>query len=290
MPTTVDAAFNHLALNLSTSRAETQAAASHRASVEQCLQANYGITGFFLSGSFGNGTNISGYSDADRFAIFPANRLYQNSQQSLGEIAEVLRRRFSATGVRVDAPGIRVPFGYDGSELNEIIPVHQLAGDVRGYRVFGMPDGNGGWMKAIPEAHNAFVNLHHQRLGNKLKPLIRFLKAWKYARGVPVKSFYLEMRAAVFAANEQAIVYGMDLRSLFMAMATDGFAQVSDPFGVVTPVTACNTANQFLQAQAAARSAADIAQNALWAEQNGRTAEAFRHWNTLFNGVFPAYG
>ncbi|HVI51039.1 MAG TPA: nucleotidyltransferase [Candidatus Sulfotelmatobacter sp.] len=290
MPTTIDAAFNQFLSTLSTQRGETVAAANHRASVQQCLHANYGIIGFFLSGSFGHGTNVTGYSDADRFAIFPANRLYQDSAQSLGEIAQVLRQRFPTTGVRVDAPGIRLPFGYDGAELNEVIPVHQLSGDVRGYRIFGMPDGGGGWIRAIPEAHNAFVDHHHQRLSNKLKPLIRFLKAWKYARGVPVKSFYLEMRAAAFAAKEQAIIYGMDLRSLFMAMAMDGLADVPDPFAVVNPVTACNTANQYLQVQAAARSATDIAQDALWAEQNGRTVEAFHHWNNLFNGIFPAYG
>ena len=46
--------------------------------------------------------------------------------------------------------------------------------------------------QASPDAHNAYVASIDTKFGGKVKPLIRFIKAWKYFRDVPISSFYLE--------------------------------------------------------------------------------------------------
>jgi len=61
-----------------------------------------------------------------------------------------------------------------------------------GYKVYDIADGAGGWMKTSPDAHNAYVRDIDDPLGGKVKPLIRFLKAGKCFKDVPISSFYLD--------------------------------------------------------------------------------------------------
>ena len=72
MPTrTVDQGFRAFLQRLTPTTGESTAAKTHRASIETCLKNNFGMTRFFRTGSFGNGTSISGYSDVDYFAEIP---------------------------------------------------------------------------------------------------------------------------------------------------------------------------------------------------------------------------
>jgi len=48
-----------------------------------------------------------------------------------------------------------------------------------------------------------------------MKPLIRFVKAWKYYNNVPVSSYFLEMKVAKYASNEETILYLIDLKFFF---------------------------------------------------------------------------
>jgi hypothetical protein len=99
------------------------------------------------------------------------------------------------------------------SERTEIIPADYMR-DSYGYKVYDIADGAGEWMKTSPDAHNAYVQAVDDKFNGKVKPLIRFLKAWKYFRDVPVSSFYLELRVAKYAVGESAIVYDIDVQRI----------------------------------------------------------------------------
>src|SRR5437867_963254 len=122
MPLTVEAAFDQFLPSLATSQSETQSAASHRASIEARLRADFGLKTLFRTGSFGAGTNVRWFSDVDYFAVIPTANLKLNSGSSLTAVAESLRGRFPLTpNIRVHAPGVQVPFGDEGSEAVEVI-------------------------------------------------------------------------------------------------------------------------------------------------------------------------
>ena len=53
-----------------------------------------------------------------------------------------------------------------------------------------------------------------EKLGWKVKPLVRFIKAWKYFKQVPISSFYLELRVAKYADGESSIVYYIDVERI----------------------------------------------------------------------------
>jgi hypothetical protein len=287
MAKTVDDAFNELIGRLAPTGSETAAAASHRASIEECLRTNFGMTSFFRSGSFGHGTSVSGYSDVDYFAVIPSARLQQNSDASLAQIQGVLQRRFPNTRVHVNSPAVAVPFGNSPSEQHEIIPAHYLR-DTNGYRTFGIPNRAAGWMVGAPDAHAAYVDAQHRRLSDKVKPLIRLGKAWKYYSKVSIRSFYLEMRTAEYTTHESSIIHRIDMRNALQWLQRSNLNDMPDPMKISEAFSAGSSSDR-LTALAAINAAIAHANNALVAETNGRTSEAFSYWDKVFNGYFPTY-
>ncbi len=288
MPRTVDEGFRDFLTNLTPLSGETTAAKKHRQSIEQCIRNHYGLKRFWRTGSFGNGTSISGYSDVDYMASIPRTELNQNSTTSLTKMRDALAARFPSTGVRSACPAVVVPFGADRKETTEVTPADCVAtsGD---NPVYEIPDCDGGWMKSSPDAHNSYVREIDQSLSNKVKPLVRFIKAWKYFRNVPVSSFYLELRVAKYASGESSILYAIDVDRFFRELQKIGLAKIQDPMGVSGYVSPSKTEAQLVDAKSKLATAASRAAKARKAEKDGNIREAFEWWNLLFDGKFPGY-
>lgn len=197
---------------------ESEAAKNHRASIEACLKTNFGITRFFRTGSFGNGTSICNHSDVDYFASIPTQHVHQNSSTTLRVVKEALHARFPYSQVYVDTPAVVLPFGTDASETTEVVPASFITADSRNNLIYEIPDRAGGWMRASPDVHNAYVAAVNDRLSKKVKPLVRFIKAWKYYCNVPISSFYLELWVARYATTQSVILYSIDVKTIFQGL------------------------------------------------------------------------
>lgn len=289
MPRTIDEGFRDFLAKLTPSEYESTAAKNHRASIEACLKANFGLKNFFRTGSFGNGTSISGYSDVDYFASIPRANLKQNSATTLIQVREVLDGRFPRTGVHVDCPAVVCPFGTLAKESTEITPADCVDETEDGYSVYEIPDCSGGWMLSSPKAHNAYVREVDKSLGGKVKPLIRFIKAWKYYRNVPISSFYLELRVAKYAEGESLIVYDIDVKRIFSLLYNCGLAKMQDPMGISGYITACSTEPRLNDAISKLSTALSRAEQAIEDKDKGNILSAFNWWNLVYNGNFPNY-
>ena len=291
MPTrTVTQGFTDFLRTLTPTTVESQAAKNHRASIKTCLESNFNMTRFFRTGSFGNGTSISGYSDVDYFAEIPTCKLKENSTTTLGEVRDALKRRFPNTGVRVSCPAVLIPFGTDAKESTEVTPANYIEDtEEDGYRVYKIPNCSGGWMRSSPSAHNAYVRGVDEDLNGKVKPLIRFIKAWKYYQNVRISSFYLELRVAKYAAGESSIVYDIDVKRVFSHLHDIQLAQMQDPMGISGYISPCSTQTQLDDAKSKLTTALTRAQKARDAEDEGDTKEAFYWWNRLYASNFPSY-
>lgn len=288
MPRTINQGFGDFLTKLTPSPTELNAAKGHRASIYACLHANFGLKELFQSGSFGNGTSISGYSDVDYFAVFPAASLTKNSRYSLQKIRDALSNRFSTTGVCISCPAVKLPFSNMKVGV-EVVPSHSLTAK-NGFPVFGIPDcSNNEWMLSSPKAHNAYVREIDKSLAHKVKPLIRLIKAWKYLRNVPISSFYLEMRVAKYAATKSSIHYGVDVTRILTELESNGLAKMQDPVGISGYLIPCHTQAQLADAKSKLATAAQRARNAFQAEKNGSVSDAFDWWRILYNYQFPAY-
>jgi hypothetical protein len=288
MPRTIENGFKDFLDKLMPSSAESDAAKRHRASIEACLTNNFGLKRFVRIGSFGNGTSISGHSDVDYLACLPTDQLTQTSTSSLTKVRNALDTRFPNTGVHVNCPAVVVPFGSKKSETTEIVPADYLKED-SGFKVYDIPDCSGGWMRASPDAHNAYVRSVDIKLGGKVKPLIRFIKAWRYFRSVPISSFYLELRVAKYASGESSIVYDIDVKRILCQLRDCKLASMQDPMGVSGYISACKSQALLDDANSKLGTAATRAEKAREATDKGDILNAFAWWSQLYNDEFPSY-
>ena len=288
MPRTIDEGFRDFLQKLTPSNTETEAARQHRASIEQCIRSNFGLNRFWRIGSFGNGTSISGYSDVDYMANIPTKSLKKNSSMSLTRLRNALDTRFPNTGVRTSCPAVVVPFGTDAKETTEVTPADYLR-TTNGFKIYDIPDCSDGWMEASPDAHNAYVRSIDNKLSSKVKPLIRFIKAWKYFQNVPISSFYLELRVAKYASEEKWIGYSIDVQRVFAHLADIDLAQIRDPMGISGYISPCKSPATLLIAKSRVATALSRATKAYEAEKRDNIKEAFGWWRKLFADRFPSY-
>ncbi len=288
MPRTIEEGFNDFHKKLTATATETETTKKHRSSIEACLKNNFGTTSFFRSGSFGNGTNVSGYSDVDYFAVIPTENLKQRSNYTLQVIKNALDTRFPSTGVNVRCPAVRVPFGQYTSEDTEIVPADYIKTE-NGSRIFDIPDCGDSWMKASPEAHNAYVSYVNREKGNRVKPLIRFIKAWKYFQNVPISSFYLELRASKYAATEKTIIYSIDIKNILKLLFENDLPTIQDPMGISGYIYPCKSDAQKEDALSKLQTAFTRAEKAIDRENHDDIKTAFEWWQLLFGSTFPSY-
>ena len=289
MPRTIDEGFRDFLAKLTPSSFESEAAKTHRYSIETRLKQDFEtVRRFTRIGSFGNGTSISGYSDVDYLACLPTEKLSQNSTYSLQKVRDSLAGRFPNTDVRVSCPAVVCPFGSSASERHEIVPADYVQ-EHNGYKIYDIADCSGGWRKASPDAHNDYVRDVDKKLGGKVKPLIRFIKAWKYLRGVPISSFYLELRTAKYASGESSIVYDIDVKRILCQLLDCKLADMQDPMGISGYISACRTQVQYGDAMSKLATAATRAEKARAAAEGGYIVDAFEWWRLLYDGAFPTY-
>lgn len=289
MPRTIEEGFRDFLTKLTPTNYEAEAAKNHRYSIETRLKLDFGsVKRFARIGSFGNGTSISGYSDVDYLACLPEDSLSQNSNYSLQKVRDSLDGRFPNTSVRVSCPAVVCPFGNLVSETTEIVPADYI-GDANNFKIYDIPDCAGGWRKASPDAHLEYVRAVDNKLGNKVKPLIRFIKAWKFFRDVPISSFYLELRVAKYASGESSIIYDMDIKRVLCQLRDAGLADMQDPMGVSGYISACKTTTLLDDALSKLDRAATRAEKAREAAENGNISIAFDFWRLLYNDEFPTY-
>jgi len=133
------------------------------------------------------------------------------------------------------------------------------------------------------------VKLVDEKHGGKVKPLIRFIKAWKYFRDVPLSSFYLELRVAKYASGERSIVYDIDVQRILRSLWDNQLPSMQDPMGVSGMISACKTSAARDDALSKLSTAVIRAEKARESSAHGDTSEAFDWWRLLYNYEFPTY-
>ena len=185
-------------------------------------------------------------------------------------------------------PAVTVPFGQSIAETTEVVPADYME-EKNGHSVYEIADCDGGWKRASPDAHNAYVAAVNAKLGGKVKPLIRFIKAWKCYRDVPISSFYLELRVAKYADGETSIIYDIDVKRVLSQLRDCKLADMQDPVGISGYIAATKSDAAYKDALSKLDTAATRAEKAREAATAGKISEAFDWWRLLYNYEFPTY-
>lgn len=289
MAKTIEEGFRLFLGKLTPTGGESEAAKRHRNSIQECLKKNFNITRFFRTGSFGNGTSIRRYSDVDYFASMPLLNLSYSSNVILRKVCIALNARFPNTGAKIRTPAVFLPFGTDISESTEVVPSVSIAKNDKGKSIYEIPHKKGGWIISCPDAHNNYVSEIDKRLGNKVKPLIRFLKALKYYWRVPISSFYIELIVTKYASAKEYIIYSEDIKNILNQLWECRLAALQDPMGISGYIYPCLSDAKKLEALRKFKMCLSRVLMALIAELSAKIDAAFIHWNHVFRGNFPRY-
>jgi hypothetical protein len=286
----LELAFITLHGRLCPRKRESRLVGRHRVSIRRCLRNEFALLRFNQCGSFGNGTSIYQYSDTDYLAWLPSHKVHNNSRTMLRQVCAALKRSFPRTKITTTSPAIRVPFGSLPSQTTEVVPARHCQRLKTGQDIYEIANGQGGWMRTSPQIHNAYVEACDRILHKRLKPLICFLKAWKYYNHVPISSFYLELCAASYMKGKTKVVFDRDLAGFF-AHLHKNLRPLRDPTGIsglIEPFPPTSSAKKRAVTSKVA-SAATRSANALDAAKRGKAAESFAWWDKVFAGKFPAY-
>ena len=211
-----------------------------------------------------------------------------SSETALAWVKSALQASFPNTTVRISRPAVVVEFAA-GDETWEVIPGFYKEA-IADQSVYEVPAAPSGWMTSSPQAHLNYVtgfNTKEKAKGGA-KSLARLIKAWKYYCNVPVSSFYLEMRAAKYMADEDSFMAIWDLCRLLEALNSHQLAAMNDPSGVTGQFKACSSEARRIDALSKLNTASTRARKALDAFNAKDDVTAFSYLDLLFAGNFPA--
>nr|BDT31636.1 nucleotidyltransferase [Myxococcus sp. MH1] len=289
-------AFAELLTRLEPNTGEVNALRSHKRSIEQALgDAFSGFQRLEVMGSHTRDSAIRYFSDVDYLAVLGRQDVTYGgsvvrSATTLCRVRDVLQARFPQTEVRVDGPAVVVKF-QGGEGAVDVVPGFYVGPAPRsGHPVFAIPDGAGRWLNTSPQAHGKYLKDADEEAGGMLSSTIRLLKAWKYARfpSIPGLSFQIEMRLASEGTCIGMASYALCLRDAFQLLRSDEGLALSDPLGISGLIPIVSTENQGKNLLNDLDYAITHVRTALMADYLGHLDEAFRQWNIVFNGEFPA--
>jgi len=289
MEKSIEDGFQKFLKRLTPLKTETEAAKRHRASIEKCLKNHFEMNSFFRTGSFGNGTSIRKYSDVDCFAVIPVEHLKQNPKNTLIQVKRKLRNRFPNTEINIKSPAIQIPFGNLKCESTEIVPADLVGYNEDGFEIYDIPGPNGSWIKSSPKAHNKLVVYVDEKLNHKLRPLIRFIKAWKYIRQVPISSFYLEIFITKYCLVENSIYYPIDILNILNLLLFDNVPVIEDPMKIAGSIIPCNSELAKRNVIHKLKLHLPIIEKANKFDELDKPKLAFNYWRGLYKGNFPTH-
>jgi len=286
--------FQSLITRITPLQSELDEAKSHADSIKVRLQNSFNLKKFVTVGSHSRETAIRRYSDVDHFAVFSRDEFrwgneYKNSNTVLNSIRDDLAQRFKQTPVHRDGPAVVVNFG-QGNYSVDVVPAMFWKMNKDNWPIYYIPDGNGGWLPTSPELHNKYIRDADQRSGGKLKRTSQLVKFWRECRSprIPIASFHLDLLLANQQTCEGVKSYAQCLADAFRLLSTRDCRALQDPLGVSNLVSAVKTESQQEAASHAVAHAYDHAARAMEAERYGKTQEARRQWNIVFNDRFPS--
>ena len=289
MATTVLKGFDELLGNLTLTETEAATAAGRVRNLQSifgtlytCARAPWTI------GSYGRDTLIRWQRDIDMMvaiddAYWP--KYMQSSRQFLYDVRGLLNDAYGQTEVSTRQVAVRMMLS--GGLQVDLVPT--FVNDNGG---FLMPDGRGGWQLTNPPYHDKLMSDSNVRLGSRLKPLVRFMKAWNYVNGHHLRSFHLEMIVERMWRDASALPSVPDAMAQTLAAAVSwvetGFA---DPWtGSELMLNSYLSSTERALVARLLKEDAARSKTALEFAASGQVSEAFDRWNVVYGNYFPAYG
>jgi hypothetical protein len=291
MATTVVGAFDEFRSRLALTDAQKATALAHIKSIESFFESNFELdasTGFFYTGSFRRGTMLRWTRDVDIMASLSVSKydpVYgDDSSKFLYMVRDALNQRFSSTTVSSKRVAIKLDFTNIAAD---VVPCFRREGGG-----FFMPDGSGNWRATYPGFHTTLMREADEAKSNRLKPLVKLLKAWNIANGHHLSSIHVELMVERMWQTDSFISspYPAAVAETLRVMPGWAVAPFADPWSDGRRIDADLSSADRDMAVRMLRKDAKNSANAEQYRASGQTEKAFEKWDSVFRNRFPAYG
>ena len=281
----VDEAFGKLKKTLEITDTEGALASSRQNSIRDHLSEHWEVDRTFLEGSYRRHTKTKRLQDVDIFVVIKASGAqggYRDKSPNhvLDALAEVLREKWD--DVRIDRMAAVISYGDDVASF-EVVPAFERDGGG-----FSIPDAKlGRWISTDPTVHQELTTKKNDACGEKYVPFVKMVKGANRELGDPVAPSFLLEVMALDLVSEPFGRY-QDEVSWFLATASERISEDwADPAGLGPDVNSEMDSTERKSAGVALADAAEIAQRAVWLEDDGQDRAAVEEWRRLFGWRMP---
>jgi hypothetical protein len=281
----VDDAFDNLKSWLEITDTEAKAASTRQRLIREHLDAFWDIDSDFLTGSYRRHTKTKPLADVDIFVVLASSGAQARFRDEspdlvLKDAARVLGEKWD--DVTIDRMAAVVSYGDEVASF-EVVPAFDR--EEGGYMI---PDSlTGSWIETDPGVHDDQATAKNTACGGKWIPFVKMVKGANRELGSPVKpSFLLEVMAHEIVTEP----FGryQDEVSWFLATAAERLGEPwPDPARLGPDVNAEMSSADLRTARQALTAASDIAQHAVWLEDDGQDRAAVEEWRRLFGDRMP---
>jgi len=201
--------------------------------IVECLRTYMGLIETFRTGSTLAGTAISPFSDVDLFVRIPRAYMNANSTKSLIEVYNALSEG-NFINISLQSPVVVVKYVPGGDQYLDVVP--SFSDDDQDQELLLIPGFDGDWIRSNPKSHGAVITKGDLKAGGRLKPLIRFLKAWKYGNNVPIVSFFLECAAYWYVQKQYVVEYGEAIENVLTNIFF-GIIKHEEGYSITNPIS-----------------------------------------------------
>lgn len=238
----------------------------------------------FLTGSYRRHTKTKKLKDVDIFVVVKRAGAQGHlrdlgPQALLEELKKVLDEKYDS--VVIDQMGCTIDFGSDQIVSFDVVPAFKRAAG--GYEI---PDTLTGWIATNPKRHHEMTTEKNDACDGKFVPFVKMIKGANRELGDPVDpSFLLEVMAldlvsTPFGSYQDELVW-------FLATAAEAFDQAwPDPAGLGPDINTMSESER-QTARTAFGDAHQIAERAVWMEDNDQERAAVEEWRKLFDWRMP---
>lgn len=244
----------------------------------------------FLTGSYKRGTIIRPPKDVDFFNVLKEDD-YKNFTPSealnilYAALTDIYPDKEAAGEIRPQTHSITVV--YSDTFSIDVIPAFE---DGKTYRIPHVPlpgQGEEKWLISNPKVHEKIVHEANEKTGGKLIPIVKLIKDWKRTKCKPknigVTSFHLELLATQILGTKEIESIDAGLAKFF-TQAPNFMNEpcISDPANTDNLVDEDLTDNERKGLKALLTSEAEVAEEAVQAEKDGKHDEAILKWEQIF--------
>lgn len=256
--------------------------------IRAVLEGVWDLDRTFLTGSYDRHTKIRPLEDVDIFAVVDPDGAQAGLRDEppaaiIAALVADLDGRFRS----VDSDGMAVQVSMsddDGQARFEIVPAfsHPVAG-------FEAPDPDrGSWIRTDPDAHAVLTAGKNSACGQKWVPFVKMAKGWNAENGRPVgQSFLIEVMALELVRSPFGR-YQDELTMFFANVARRIDGPWADPADVGPDVDELLTPADRDRIRNAANQAQEIAEEAVFLEDEGEDRKAVVRWRDLFGNRMPS--